>query len=427
MQAIVAELERRGDGEGRIAYRLRDWLISRQRYWGCPIPMVTCDACGLVPVPDDQLPVVLPDIEDYRPKGRSPLAAAEDWVRTTCPRCGGPARRETDTMDTFVDSSWYFMRYVDPRNDTAAFERDLVDFWLPVRQYIGGVEHAILHLLYARFFTKVLYDADLVGFLEPFARLFTQGMIYRNGAKMSKSKGNVIAPDELVEQYGADATRLYTLFMGPPEQDAEWNDEAVAGAYRFCERSWRTVLRIADGGTGIVRDVGDPAALDAQSLDACAQGALGDRQGNARYRRTAALQHGDRRVHGAAERALGCVGLRHPPSSASPPGVLCSLAQPFVPHVSEELWSRLGGAELWREPWPKADPRYLEHDSVTIVVQVNGKLRGKFDSPVGLDREQLVERARVLDNVRSYLADAAEIVRVIVVPDKLVNFVVRTG
>jgi leucyl-tRNA synthetase len=295
-----------------------------------------------------------------------------------------------------------------------------------VRQYIGGVEHAILHLLYARFFTKVLYDADLVGFLEPFARLFTQGMIYRNGAKMSKSKGNVIAPDELVEQYGADATRLYTLFMGPPEQDAEWNDEAVAGAYRFCERSWRTVVRIADGGTGLVRDVGDPAALDAQSL------ALARKAHWAIDKVTRDIAE---RLHFNTAIAA-CMELLNELSSASAAapavqrfaaGVLCSLAQPFVPHVSEELWSRLGGAELWREPWPKADPRYLEHDSVTIVVQVNGKLRGKFDSPVGLDREQLVERARVLDNVRSYLADAAEIVRVIVVPDKLVNFVVRTA
>ncbi|MDX6570307.1 MAG: leucyl-tRNA synthetase [Gaiellales bacterium] len=422
-QAIVEELEHRGDGEGRIAYRLRDWLISRQRYWGCPIPMVTCPDCGLVPVPEDQLPVVLPDIEDYRPKGRSPLAAAEDWVQTTCPRCGGAARRETDTMDTFVDSSWYFLRYVDPRNDTAAFERAMVDHWLPVRQYIGGVEHAILHLLYARFFTKVLYDAGLVGFLEPFARLFTQGMIYRNGAKMSKSKGNVIAPDELVERYGADTTRLYTLFMGPPEQDAEWNDEAVAGAYRFCERSWRTVLSISESGRGIVRDAGDPAALDAASLELARKAHWTIDKVT---RDIAERLHFNTAIAACMEllNSLASSGEATPAVRRFAAGVLCSLAQPFVPHLSEELWSRLGGSELWREAWPVADPRFLATDSVTVVVQVNGKLRGRFDGPVGLGREALIELAESLENVQSHLA-SVEVVKVVVVPDKLVNFVVR--
>jgi leucyl-tRNA synthetase len=422
-QAIVDELEHRGDGEGRIAYRLRDWLISRQRYWGCPIPMVNCPDCGLVPVPVDQLPVVLPDIEDYRPKGRSPLAAAEDWVQTTCPTCAGPARRETDTMDTFVDSSWYYMRYVDPRNDRSAFDRDLVDYWLPVNQYIGGVEHAILHLLYARFFTKVLYDAGLVGFLEPFARLFTQGMIYRNGAKMSKSKGNVIAPDDLVERYGADTTRLYTLFMGPPEQDAEWNDEAVSGAYRFCERTWRSVLQIAAGGGGIMRDCGDPATLDPESLELARK---------AHWAIDKVTRDISERLHFNTAIAA-CMELLNELSSAQTAapavrrfaaGVLCSLSQPFVPHIAEELWGRLGGAELWREPWPAADPRYLQHDTATIVVQVNGKLRGKFEAPVGLEREALIALASELENVRTHIAGLT-LVRVIAVPDKLVNFVVR--
>ncbi|MGH3074939.1 MAG: leucine--tRNA ligase, partial [Gaiellales bacterium] len=235
-RAIVARLEKDGSGKGTIAYRLRDWLLSRQRYWGCPIPMIHCDGCGIVPVPDADLPVLLPVVEDYAPRGRSPLAAAEDWVNVSCPACGGPARRETDTMDTFVDSSWYFMRYADPKNDTAPFSREAVDAWLPVDQYIGGIEHAILHLMYARFFTKALYDLGYVGFTEPFANLFTQGMIYYKGAKMAKSKGNVIAPDALVEQFGADTVRMYSLFLGPPEQDAEWFDGGVAGCHRFLAR-----------------------------------------------------------------------------------------------------------------------------------------------------------------------------------------------
>ncbi len=238
-RAIVAKLEEEEQGKGTIAYRLRDWLLSRQRYWGCPIPMIHCETCGIVPVPDAELPVLLPVVEDYAPRGRSPLAAAEDWVNVSCPSCGGAARRETDTMDTFVDSSWYFMRYADPKNDTAPFSREAVDAWLPVDQYIGGVEHAILHLMYARFFTKALYDLGYVGFTEPFANLFTQGMIYYLGAKMAKSKGNVISPDAMIERYGADTVRMYSLFLGPPEQDAEWFDGGVEGSHRFLAKLWR--------------------------------------------------------------------------------------------------------------------------------------------------------------------------------------------
>ena len=244
-RAITAWLAERGLGEATIGYRLRDWLLSRQRYWGCPIPIVHCDACGTVAVPDDQLPVLLPEVEDYTPKGRSPLAAAEDWVATTCPSCGGPARRETDTMDTFVDSSWYFLRYADARNDDAAWDPQIVDYWLPVKQYIGGIEHAVLHLLYARFFTKVLNDMELLGFREPFSRLFTQGMIYRHGAKMSKSRGNVVSPDEAVQRYGADTLRLYVLYMGPAEQDKEWSDAGIEGTARLLDRIWRLALEVA--------------------------------------------------------------------------------------------------------------------------------------------------------------------------------------
>ena len=245
---VTEWLKEQGKADFAVNYKLRDWLVSRQRYWGAPIPIVYCEACGEVPVPEDQLPVLLPDITDYAPKGKSPLAAATQWVETACPTCGGPAKRETDTMDTFVDSSWYYLRYASPWRDDVAFDRDAVDYWLPVDQYIGGVEHAILHLMYSRFFTKVLYDLDLVSFEEPFRRLFTQGMIYYKGAKMSKSKGNVVNPDEHVARYGADSLRSYILFMGPGESDGEWNDQGIEGIYRFLGRVWRQVTDAIDEG-----------------------------------------------------------------------------------------------------------------------------------------------------------------------------------
>ena len=241
---IVEWLEGKGLGRPAVNYRLRDWLLSRQRYWGCPIPIVHCDRCGRVAVPDDQLPVELPEVEDYSPKGKSPLAADEDWVSVECPNCGGPGRRETDTMDTFVDSSWYFLRYLDPRNDEAPWDRAVADHWMPVDQYIGGVEHAILHLMYARFFVKALADQDLLGVQEPFASLFTQGMITRDGAKMSKSKGNTISPADFVERYGADSIRAFICFMGPPERGGDWTDEGVEGVHRFLARLWRLAVEV---------------------------------------------------------------------------------------------------------------------------------------------------------------------------------------
>jgi leucyl-tRNA synthetase len=246
LEKIVDWLDREGKGHRSVNYRLRDWLVSRQRYWGCPIPIIHCDACGMVPVPEDQLPVVLPDITDYKPKGRSPLAAAEDWVRVPCPRCGADARRETDTMDTFVDSSWYFLRYCDARNDAQAWDPSVLARWMPVDQYIGGVEHAILHLLYARFFIKALTDLGHLSAQEPFARLFTQGMITKDGAKMSKSKGNVVSPASIVERYGADTARCYILFIGPPDQDADWSDSGVEGMHKFLGRLWRTAVAAAE-------------------------------------------------------------------------------------------------------------------------------------------------------------------------------------
>ena len=301
--AIVAWLDREGKGHASVNYRLRDWLVSRQRYWGCPIPIVYCERCGIVPVPEDQLPVELPDIEDYTPKGRSPLEAAEDWVKTKCPECGGAARRETDTMDTFVDSSWYFLRYCDAANEQAAWDPAALREWMPVDQYIGGVEHAILHLMYARFFTKALADLGHLDFQEPFKALFTQGMVTKDGAKMSKSRGNVVSPAAIVERYGADTARCYILFIGPPDQDADWSDEGMEGVHRFLSRLWRSGggdrragRRCRAGGRG-------------RGARAAAQGALGDREGLGRPA-AVRLQHGDRRGDGAAERMLAAARER---------------------------------------------------------------------------------------------------------------------
>ena len=293
LAAIVQWLDREGKGHASVNYRLRDWLVSRQRYWGCPIPVVYCERCGMVAVPEEQLPVVLPEIEDYAPRGRSPLAAATEWVTTRCPTCDGAARRETDTMDTFVDSSWYFLRYCDAANDQAAWDPAVLRKWMPVDQYIGGVEHAILHLMYARFFTKALADLGHLDFQEPFRALFTQGMVTKDGAKMSKSRGNVVSPASIVERYGADTARCYILFIAPPDQDADWSDDGIEGVHRFLSRLWR-----------LAAEVGEMEGREEGGRSrAAAQGALGDRQGLNRPA-PLRLQHRDRRGDGAAERML---------------------------------------------------------------------------------------------------------------------------
>jgi leucyl-tRNA synthetase len=417
-RAIIEWLEGEGSGHGRVAFRLRDWLLSRQRYWGCPIPIVHCESCGVVPVPDDQLPVVLPQVEDFAPKGRSPLAAAEDWVQVSCPSCGGPGRRETDTMDTFVDSSWYYMRYADPQNATAPFRRDIVDTWLPVDQYIGGVEHAILHLMYARFFTKALYDLGHLGFTEPFANLFTQGMIYYHGAKMSKSRGNIINPDEYIERYGADTMRLYTLFLGPPEQDAEWQDSGVAGQHRFLARLWRLTNEVvASHGTGI------PEAV-------AADGPGGDMVRKAHWAiDKVGSDIGDRFSFNTAQSAVHelVTAIQDTPAASGEQrrfatATAISLIHPYAPHIACELWERLGGERLWDVPWPVADPEMLASDTVTYAVQVNGKLRGDVGVPADAVEDEVVAAARAVPNVAAYL-DGAEVRKTIFVPGRLVNFV----
>ncbi len=412
-RAIVAWLAERDLGEAAIGYRLRDWLLSRQRYWGCPIPIVHCPACGEVPVPDDELPVLLPDVDDYLPKGRSPLATAEDWVATACPRCGEPAQRETDTMDTFVDSSWYFIRYCDPHNEHEPFSRAIADYWMPINQYIGGIEHAVLHLLYARFFTKVMNDLGLVGFREPVARLFHQGMITAHGAKMSKSKGNVVEPLQYAERYGADAVRVYTLFMGPADEDMEWQDAGIEGAWRFLNRLWRVVHEQVARGTG----AGNLAAADTELAR--------------KAHRTIAKVTDDieRRFqfHTPIAAVMELVNeiQRTPddPAARFAAETAVSLIQPYAPHVAEELWSALGGSRLWEAPWPQADPALLAEAEVEVVVQVNGKLRDRLHVPPGTPEEELVRLALASERVRAHL-DGAEPRKTVVVPDRLVSIVV---
>jgi leucyl-tRNA synthetase len=408
-EAIVAWLAERGQAEATIGYRLRDWLLSRQRYWGCPIPIIHCERCGEVPVPDEELPVVLPEIEEFLPKGRSPLAAAEDWVNVDCPKCDGPASRETDTMDTFVDSSWYFIRYTDPRNDKEPFSREIADYWLPVNQYIGGVEHAILHLLYARFFTKVMQEMGLVGFREPFARLFNQGMIYKDGAKMSKSKGNIVDPLVFADRYGADAVRTFTLFLGPADQDMEWHDSGIEGVWRFLNKLWRVALAQVDKPR--VDNPSGPLAQKAHQTIAKVTDDI-DR----RFAFNTPI---------AAVMELVNEITRQPddPAARFAAETAVSLIQPYAPHIAEELWTRLGGSRLWEEPWPEADPSMLERDTVEVVLQVNGKLRDRIQVPATIGEDELVALARASERVQAHL-NGGEPQKTIVVPGKLVNFVV---
>ncbi|HYI79317.1 MAG TPA: leucine--tRNA ligase [Thermoleophilaceae bacterium] len=419
---IVEWLGSEGKGELAVNYRLRDWLLSRQRYWGCPIPIVHCEQCGMVPVPDDQLPVVLPDIEDYKPKGRSPLAAAEDWVNVDCPKCGAPAKRETDTMDTFVDSSWYFMRYCDARNDQAPWDRDVLASWMPVDQYIGGVEHAILHLMYARFFTKAFADVGLLDVQEPFARLFTQGMVTRDGAKMSKSKGNVVSPRELVDEFGADAARSYILYVGHPAEGGDWNDKGIEGIHRFLSRLWRAAADAAANTEASDSPTGEPTAvlrkahwaIDKVTTD------LGERF--ATHTAIAAVIELVNELTKHRDELLatpeGASQYRFAAATAG------SLIFPFAPHLGSEVYELLTGRRVWEEPWPEADPALLETDTVTIVIQLNGKVVDRFDVAAEISDAELEQLARDSAKVGERL-DGREIVKAIVVPGRLVNLVAK--
>ena len=407
---IVERLAADGMGGFTINFRLRDWGFSRQRYWGCPIPIVYCDACGIVPVPDEELPVLLPDVEDYKPKGKPPLAQAEDWVHVACPTCGGPARRETETMDTFVDSSWYFLRYCDPDNDTAPFARALVDYWNPVDLYIGGVDHATMHMIYARFWVKVLNDLGYVGFREPFSAFFSNGWVTSGGTKISKRSGKAAGPDEVIDRYGADASRLCILFLGPADQDMEWTEEAIEGMARFVRRLWRVVNDVAaqapPGGAG-----DGPLARKAHATIAKVTDDVG---------RRFAFNTG---ISAVMELVNELARDTAAPDARFAAETAVSLLQPYAPHVTAELWSRLGNERLWDAPWPVADPAMLERDTIEVVVQVNGKLRDRLQVPAAIEEADLVQLARASVKVSAHL-NGGEPRKTIVVPGKLVNFVV---
>lgn len=416
---VIEHLELEGIGTREVQYRMRDWLISRQRYWGTPIPMVHCPTDGIVGVPDDDLPVELPETADFRPTGEpvSPLANATDWVNTTCPKCGGPARRETDTMDGFMDSSYYFMRFCDPHNDDRIFERELVDAWMPVDQYVGGIEHAVMHLIYARFITKFLHDLDLVSVTEPFRRLMNQGVIRKGGKMMSKSTGNVVDPNEVLDLYGADALRVFILFIGPPEDDYDWPEEgaeAVVGAHRFCERVWRLVTENA----AVVNQAGTPSGLSELRMSI--------------HRSLAAItQRFERFAFNTAISEMMTVQrtLAQSVSSAPPEEVregveiLLHTLAPIAPFITEELWERIGGeGSIHDRPWPEADVDLATVAHVTMVVQVDSRVRDRFEVPADISEDEAVALAKGSAKVMAAL-DGREVARVIARPPKLVNLV----
>jgi len=430
MGRIADFMEKKGIGRRSSAYRLRDWLISRQRYWGAPIPIIYCNACGIIPVPEKDLPVLLPENVRFKPTGESPLKDAPEFFKTRCPRCKGEGRREFDTMDTFVDSSWYFLRYLSPKDAERPFDTALVNRWLPVDQYIGGVEHAILHLLYSRFIVKVLYDLRDVGFDEPFEHLFTQGMIIKDGMKMSKSKGNVVSPDELIARFGADTVRLYTLFIGPPEKDAEWNDRGVEGAFRFLNRVWRLSQLLSKRGalassSSTLSVLEEKGIVLRRKLHLTLKKVAEDMEGFFRFNTAIAsmmeLVNEMYRYLGEEERPLKeneRTLLRETFE------LLVLLLAPFTPHLSEELWSSLGRkGTVFRASWPSYDPNAIVVEEVTIVIQVNGKVRSKLNVSVDISDELLKEKILNDESIRKWL-DGKTVKQWVIVPKKLVNLVV---
>jgi len=439
---MIADAEKRGVGTGEVQYRLKDWGISRQRYWGTPIPVVHCEKDGVVAVPYEDLPVELPKIATFTGRGDSPLAQVSEWVNVKCPRCGGPARRETDTMDTFVDSSWYFLRFCDPKNTEQPFDPAAAAYWMPVDFYVGGVEHAILHLLYSRFFTRVLRDIGLVNFDEPFTRLLTQGMVLKNGAVMSKSRGNVVDPDDMLEKYGADALRLYVMFVAPPEKDVEWSEAGLEGSFRFLVRVWRIVDHWAEtiGGEGVPASGADCSdaerALRRKTHDTIRRVTtdIEDRMHlntavsslmelvNELYSFSEGTAHGaptrSEPPVGRVERAQTIAVLREAMDA------LVAMLSPFAPHTAEELWRRLGHVEgLSQARWPSFDPAVAKADEVVVPVQINGKVRARVTAPADASDDQLRELALADAMVRSHMAGKT-IRKVVIGKGPLVSVVV---
>ena len=426
----------KGLGESKVNYRLRDWGISRQRYWGAPIPVLYCPKDGMVPEREDRLPVVLPEDVQISGKGGSPLAEVAQFVNARCPRCDGPAKRETDTMDTFVESSWYFLRYCSPRYEGGMFEERAAAYWMPVDQYIGGIEHAVLHLLYARFYTKVLRDMGLTAADEPFRALLSQGMVIKDGAKMSKSKGNVVDPDELIRRYGADTARLFSLFAAPPEKDLDWNDRGVEGASRFLNRVWRFVQ-------GHLAELRAPAraAAPGEAAEYSDAGRAFRRTIHETITRVTEDIDKDFHFNTAISAVMELVNALHDFDRDSMDTVgaaerqrllreavetMLLLLGPVTPHIAEELWSAIGhGESLFRHPWPVADPAALRRDEVVIIVQVDGRVRSRLTVDVAAAEREIQDRALADEKVRPWL-DGRQVAKVVVVPGRLVNVVTRS-
>lgn len=427
IKSVIKYCQEKGIGKGVVNFRLRDWLISRQRYWGAPIPMIYCRQCGTVPVPEADLPVELPMNVEFKPTGRSPLADCPEFVNVTCPLCGDHASRETDTMDTFMCSSFYYYRYTSPRNDSQVWGQQEVDYWVPVDQYIGGVEHAILHLLYSRFFTKFLFDQKLISVIEPFTNLLTQGMVLKDGTKMSKSKGNVVSPEDIVNNYGADTARLFILFAAPPERDLEWSDQGVEGSYRFLNRVWRLVAPLE----GKITNNQSPDTRKIVGVD------------REMHRLTHATVKkvtedvGSRFNFNTAVSAImelvnGLYQYREVPETDRDQAVLSEavealllLLAPFAPHISEELWHGIGRKEsIHRQSWPEYRQDAIAEDEITIVVQINGKIIDRVLIPAGLSAGQMSELVVSQPKVQQVIGDR-RVLKVIPVPGKLVNIVVK--
>lgn len=424
---IIEELKQKKSGDEEVQYRLKDWLISRQRYWGAPIPIIYCEDCGTVPVPEEDLPVILPQEVEFKPTGESPLKEVEDFIKVECPKCGKIARREADTMDTFVDSSWYFLRYISPHDNSKPFDKPLVNKWLPVDQYIGGVEHAILHLLYSRFVVKALHDMKLLDFKEPFKKLFTQGMVIKDGAKMSKSKGNVIKPEQLIDKYGADTVRLYTLFVGPPEKDAEWDDEAVKGAWRFLNRVWRIVNQITENRVQITENIDKKATKELKrKTHETIKDVTEDIEEDFHFNTAiASIMELVNLVQSARQENGGQTRFRAERKILSEAiETVVILVSPFIPHIAEELWHRLGYKKSILEvPWPSYEEEALEKEEVEIAVQINGKVKDTMNVSTDLLEEELKEKVFKNEKVKKYKGDK-KVKKFIVVPNKLVNIVI---
>ncbi|HWI41582.1 MAG TPA: class I tRNA ligase family protein, partial [Verrucomicrobiae bacterium] len=420
-EKIADHLQREGFGSRQVNYRLRDWGISRQRYWGAPIPMIYCDCCGVVPVPEKDLPVALPTDVEFTGEGGSPLARLESFLKVDCPACGAPARRETDTMDTFMESSWYFLRYCSPHCTDAPVDREKVEYWMPVDQYIGGIEHAVLHLLYARFFTKVLRDLGYLSHSEPFANLLTQGMVIKDGAKMSKSKGNVVDPDALISRYGADTARLFSLFAAPPEKDLDWSDQGVEGSFRFLNRVWKLVHESLPLLDSPAAEPSEEARGLRRTVHKTIRKVTEDIEGRFHFNTAIAavmeLVNAAAAFGGAREAGGGAV-LRE----ALEATVL--LLSPFVPHLAEELWEVLGHAGgTIAAGWPSWDEEAAADEDLLVVVQVNGKLRDRITVALSATEEEVRQAALASERLRPFI-EGKSVRKVIYVPGKLVNVVV---